>query len=255
MIRTIIIDDEQSAINVLTLLLKKFCSEDIEVIATTTLPFDAKSLIDEYRPDLVFLDIEMPGLSGIDIIRSFENPQFHIVFVTAYDAYAVEAFELSAIDYLLKPVGAEKVQRVISKIKEDIKKHQNALNTQLQQLENLLKKHSVQNDKKIGLGMSDKIVYVSLSDIIYFEAQGSYTKVFLNDNNHILTSKPLGEYEEHLPTNHFFRIHHSYIININKVKEYLKNDGAMVLMENGIKLEVSTRKKKDFLNIMNSLVV
>lgn len=255
MIRAIIIDDEPSAINVLSILLKKYCGNDVEVVASSTSPYDARSLIDQHHPDLVFLDIEMPGMSGIDIIRSIENPQFNIVFVTAYDAYAIEAFELSAIDYLLKPIGVDKVQRVIHKIKEDIRKKQSLVNTQLQQLEALLRQHSLQNEKKIGIGMSDKIIFVNIGEILYCEAQGAYTKVYLNSGKNIMTSKPLGDFEEQLSTQNFFRIHHSYIINLNKVKEFQKNDGAYVMMENGLKLEVSTRKKKDFLTVMNNFVI
>lgn len=255
MIRAIIIDDEPSAINVLSILLKKYCNDDVEVVATSTSPHDARTLIDQYQPDLVFLDIEMPGMSGIDIIRSIENPQFRFVFVTAYDVYAIEAFELSAIDYLLKPIGADKVQRVIHKVKEVIHKKQFLVNTQLQQLETLLKLHSLKSEKKIGIGMSDKIIFVNIGEILYCEAQGAYTKVYLNSGKSILTSKPLGDFEDQLSSQNFFRIHHSYIINLNKVKEFQKNDGAYVIMENGLKLEISTRKKKEFLTVMNNFVI
>jgi two-component system LytT family response regulator len=107
MIRTIIIDDEPSALNVLSLLLKKKCKEDVEIVGTTNSPHAGKMLIEQQHPDLVFLDIEMPGMTGVDLVRSFTNPTFRVVFVTAYDDYAVEAFKLSAMDYLLKPIGAE----------------------------------------------------------------------------------------------------------------------------------------------------
>lgn len=255
MIRTIIIDDEPSAINVLSLLLKKKCKDDVEVVATTSSPSEGKVLIEQHKPDLVFLDIEMPGMTGIDLIRSLPNPNFHVVFVTAYDAYAVEAFELSAIDYLLKPIGADKVERVINKIKDNIRKHQLLMNEQLQQLERILKMNGNGNENKIGVGMADKIVFINIPEILYCEAQGNYTNVILHDGKKIMASKTLGEFESLFAHKNFFRIHHSYLINMNRVKEFQRYEGGYVVMENNIKLEVSQRKRKDFLDAISGLVI
>lgn len=255
MIRAIIIDDEPSAINVLSLLLKKKCKDDVEIVATTTSPTEGKALIEQYKPDLVFLDIEMPGMTGIDLIRSLPNPNFHVVFVTAYDAYAVEAFELSAIDYLLKPIGADKVERVINKIKESIRKHQLLMNEQLQQLERIFKMNVNPNENKIGVGMADKIVFVNIPDILYCEAQGNYTNVILHDGRKIVASKTLGEFESQLINKNFYRIHHSFLINMNRVKEFQRHEGGYVMMENNIKLEVSQRKRKDFLDAISNFVI
>ena len=255
MIRAIIIDDEPSAVNVLSMLLQKKCRDDVEVVATSNSPLDAKQLIGLHKPDVVFLDIEMPGMTGIDVIRQFENPGFRVVFVTAYDAYAIEAFELSAIDYLLKPLGADKVMRVVNKIKEEMKKQQAALHIQLAQLESLLKQHASFHEKKIGLGMSDKIIFVAVSEIMFCEAQGSYTQVHLREGKKILTSKPLGDFEEQLSDHNFFRIHHSFLINLSRVKEFQRYEGGYVMMENSVKLEVSQRKRKDFLAAINNFVV
>ena len=255
MIKAIIIDDETSAINVLSLLLKKKCKDDVEVIATTTSPVEGKVLIEQHKPDLVFLDIEMPGMTGIDLIRSLHNPNFHVVFVTAYDAYAVEAFELSAIDYLLKPIGADKVERVINKIKDNIRKQQLFMNEQLQHLERIFKMNTNHNDNKIGVGMADKIVFVNIPDILYCEAQGNYTNVILHDGRKIVASKTLGEFESQLLGKNFFRIHHSYLINMNRVKEFQRHEGGYVMLENNIKLEVSQRKRKDFLDAISNFVI
>jgi two-component system LytT family response regulator len=254
MIRTIIIDDEPSAVNVLSLLLKKKCKDDVQVIATSNSPHLGKNLIEELRPDLVFLDVEMPGMSGIDLLRSFKDPVFRAVFVTAYDAYAVEAFRLSAVDYLLKPIDADDVIHVIEKIKNDINKDQNHLASKLQQLEKLFDQHSNDN-KKIGIGMSDKIIFVTIDDIIYCEAQGAYTSVYLHDGKKILASKSLGDFESQLSTGKFFRIHHSFLINLNHIKEFQRFDGGYALMDNNAKLEVSQRKRKDFLDAINDMVV
>ncbi len=255
MIKAIIIDDENSAINVLSLLLRKKCKDDVEVIATTTSPVEGKALIEQHKPDLVFLDIEMPGMTGIDLVRSLHNPNFHVVFVTAYDAYAVEAFELSAIDYLLKPIGADKVERVINKIKENIRKQQLSMNEQLQHLERIFKMNTNPNENKIGVGMADKIVFVNIPDILYCEAQGNYTNVILHDGRKIVASKTLGEFESQLLGKNFFRIHHSYLINMNRVKEFQRHEGGYVMLENNIKLEVSQRKRKDFLDAISNFVI
>lgn len=254
MIRTILIDDEPSAVNVLSILLKEHCSEDVQVIATSNSPQLGKKLIEQHAPDLVFLDVEMPGLSGIDLVRSFPDPSFRVVFITAYDAYAVEAFRLSAIDYLLKPVEADDIIKVIQKIKKEIHQNIGVSNEQLEKLERLLFQNSGAPEK-IGICMADKIVFVNIKDILYCEAQGSYTYVYLQDGKKIVASKPLGEFETQLNERHFFRIHHSTLINLHRIKEFQRLDGGYVMMENNQKLEISKRKRKDFLDAINHLIV
>jgi len=254
MIRTMIIDDEQTAVNVLAMLLKKKC-RDVEVIATSNSPLEGKKLIERLSPDLVFLDIEMPGMSGIDLLRSFTNPTFRVVFVTAHDAYAVEAFRLSAIDYLLKPVEGDDIVRTIQKIKKDIEKDQNTFGAQLHHLEELLAKNNSSSEAKIGIAMADKIVFVNITDIMYCEANGSYTNVFLQDGNKMVTSKSLSEFEWQLADHNFYRIHHSLLINLNRVKEFQRHDGGYVIMENGKRLEGSQRKRKDFLDAIHDIVI
>jgi two-component system LytT family response regulator len=255
MIRTIIVDDEPSAVNVLSILLKKKCKEDVEVIATSTSPFDGKALIEQYKPDLVFLDIEMPGMTGVDLLRSFTNPTFRVVFVTAFDAYAVEAFRLSAVDYLLKPVEGDDIVRAVQKIKADISRNENTITSQLQQLEKLLTHNTTPAETKIGIGMADKIVFVNITDIIYCEANGAYTHVYLKNGTKMVASKSLGDFEVQLAPNKFFRIHHSSLINLNRVKEFQRLDGGYVILENGKQLEVSQRKRKDFLDAIHDIVV
>lgn len=255
MIRTIIIDDEPSAVNVLATLLKKKCKWDVEVVATSVSPFEGRSLIEQHKPNLVFLDIEMPGMTGVDLVRSFNDPGFRVVFVTAYDEYAVEAFRLSAVDYLLKPVGPESVVKTIKKIKDDIRKNQTNISEPLLQLEKFLSRHSADDDNKIGIAMSDKIVFVYIADIIYCEASSAYTFVHLKDGGKMLASKPLGDFETILMSHRFFRIHHSYLINLNKIKEFQRHDGGYVIMENNKQLEVSRRKRSEFLDAIDGFVV
>jgi two-component system, LytTR family, response regulator len=255
MLRTIIVDDEPSALNVLSLLLKKKCKEDVEVIATSTSPFEGRDLIVQHQPDLVFLDIEMPGMTGVDLLRSFKDPSFRVIFVTAYDAYAVEAFRLSAVDYLLKPVEGDDVVKAVQKIKTDISRNENTISSQLQHLEKLLMLKKGASETKIGIGMADKIVFINIADIIYCEASGAYTNIYLEDGHKMVSSKSLGDFESQLSINKFFRIHHSYLINLNRVKEFQRHDGGYVIMENNKHLEVSQRKRKDFLEAIDDMVV
>lgn len=255
MIRTIIIDDEPSAINVLVLLLNKGWKDEVEIVATSDSPYEGKSSIERYNPDLVFLDIEMPGMSGISLIRSIPNPNFCVVFVTAYDVYAIDAFELCAIDYLLKPVSSEKIGRVIEKVKKDSQQKQTSLSSHLQKLESLLRQNPGIGDKKIALGMSDKIVFTNINDILYCEAKGPYTIVYLQDGKNIVASRTLGDFENQLVNHNFFRIHHSYLINLNRVKEFQRHEGGYVVIERNIRLEVSSRKRKDFLAAIERFVI
>lgn len=255
MIRTILIDDEPSAISVLSTLLHNYCRDDIELIGTTNDPEDGKLLIEQLHPDLVFLDIEMPGMTGVDLVRSFNAPTFRVVFVTAYDANAVEAFRVSAIDYLLKPIGSEDVIKVVQKIKSDVRNELGKLSAQLQNLDKLLNNHSDSSDQKIGIAMADKIVFINFSNIIYCEASGPYTHVYLIDQQKLVSSKALGEFEAQLSGNKFFRIHHHYLINLNQVKEFQRHDGGYVIMENNKGLEVSQRRRKDFLDAIQDIVV
>ncbi|MGZ3853237.1 MAG: LytR/AlgR family response regulator transcription factor [Flavisolibacter sp.] len=255
MIRTVIIDDEPSAVNVLSMLLKKKCSDTVEVIGTSYSPSEGRTLIEELSPDLVFLDIEMPGMSGIDLLRSFTSPGFRVVFVTAYDAYAVEAFRVSAIDYLLKPVEGDDVVRAVDKIKLEMEKGTNTIGDQLHHLEKLLMQNTSSADDRIGINMADKIVFVNIQEIMYCEANGSYTNVWLHDGKKMVASKPLCDFELQLAGHRFLRIHHSSLINLHRVKEFQRHDGGYVIMEDGKRLEVSQRKRRDFLDSIYDIVV
>jgi two-component system LytT family response regulator len=255
MIRAIIIDDEPLAVESLEIILKKRFRNDVQVIATSNSPHLGKSLIEEHKPDLVFLDVEMPGLSGIDLLRSFPNPTFRVVFITAFDDYAIEALRLSAIDYLLKPIDQEEIVKLIPRIKNEKSKNENQLTSQIQNLEKILLQNTKATESKIGIAMADKIVFINVSDILYCEAKGVYTNIYLYDGKKILASKPLGDFESQLSPHKFFRIHHSTLVNLNHIKEFQRFNGGYVVMQNEVKLEVSHRKRKDFLEAINDQLV
>ena len=255
MIRTIIIDDEPLAIEALEIILKKKCRDDVQIIATSNSPQLGKALIEEHQPDLVFLDIEMPVMSGIELVRSFSNPNFRVVFITAFDIYAIDALRLSAVDYLLKPVDTDDIINVVMKIKSAIIKKENLLGTKIHDLEKMLSSTRISPESRIGIAMADKIVFINISDILYCEAKGVYTSIYLLEGKKILASKPLGDFEAQLSTHKFFRIHHSTLINLNRIKEFQRFNGGYVIMQNDAKLEVSHRKRKDFLDAIDDLVV
>lgn len=255
MISAIIIDDEPSSVNVLSLLLQKYCSQDVQVVATTNSPFLGRALIEQHKPELVFLDIEMAGMSGIDLINSFGEISFRFIFITAFDAYAVEAFRINAVDYLLKPVEADDIIRSVEKIKKDIAKNSNVSNDQLEKLKKIFLQPNALPESKIGIAMADKIVFFNIAEIVYCEAQGAYTTVHLQNGKKIVASKSLGEFELQLSVHKFFRIHHSTLINLNQIKEFQRLDGGYVIMENNTRLEVSQRKRKAFLDTITRLIV
>jgi two-component system LytT family response regulator len=227
----------------------------VQVIATSNSAHLGKSLIEEHQPDLVLLDIEMPGMSGIDLVRLFPNPAFHVVFVTAFDAYAIEALRLCAMDYLLKPIEPDDIISVVAKIKTEIRKNENLLSSKIQNLEKLFAQNNISPESRIGIAMAEKIVFVNISDIIYCEASGVYTNIHLQDGKKLVASKPLGDFESQLSNHKFFRIHHSTLINLNYIKDFQRFNGGYVVMQNDVKLEVSHRKRKDFLDAINDVVV
>ncbi|HSB93941.1 MAG TPA: LytTR family DNA-binding domain-containing protein [Flavitalea sp.] len=253
MIKAIIIDEEFEAINISRQLLEMHCGDEVQIVGTSNTPQEAKSLILANRPDLVFVEANMPGMTGIEFIRSFDDRHFKVVFVNVDDSYALDAFELNAIDYLLKPVQANKLIRVIQKMKDEINKQQALATLQLQKLERQLQKH-LSIDMKIGISSTDKIVYLNIYEIMYCQAHGAYTNIYLRTGKRILASKTLGDFESQLSSQYFFRIHHSILINLNHVREFQRSEGYVVV-DNNEKLEVSQRKRKDFLDAIDNFIL
>ncbi|MGE5520148.1 MAG: LytR/AlgR family response regulator transcription factor [Candidatus Dadabacteria bacterium] len=254
MIRCIIIDDEPSAISALNILLEKNCKHLVEVVATASNAEEGRKLIETLSPGLVFLDIEMPGMNGVELLRSFDHPTFRVIFVTAYDEYAVEALHLSAVDYLLKPLLAEDLVRAVEKVSYN-GGNDNNLESRVIRLEELLAQNPSSIEPRIGIGMADKIVFVNINDILYCEASGSYTNVYLQDGKKMMACRLLADFELQLSMHNFFRIHNSILINMDRVKEYQRHDGGYVIMENGKQLEVSQRRRKDFLEAIHDMIV
>jgi two-component system LytT family response regulator len=202
---------------------------------------EAVKLINQKKPDLVFLDIEMPGKNAFDLLSVFQPVKFEIVFVSAFDKYAIQAFKYSAIDYLLKPVSIDELIITVEKVRARISEKN--MNWRLENYFN----YKQNADSKIAIKTSEGYFFCSPKEIIYCSASGAYTWLFLSDGQKMLSSDSLKEFEELLPANIFCRIHHAYLINISFASKYIKGRGGQVKLSNGVILDVSIRKKEDFL--------
>ena len=244
MIAAVIVDDETKALQSLSWELTNF-SDEIEVLATFTDPFEALSFLEKNTPDCLFLDIEMPTMDGFQFIQKLTNKDFPVVITTAYNQYAIKALKNEAIDYLLKPIDTDDLKDTIAKIKK-----YNAKNYSADRLEKiLLSFNSKSIDRKITLNTDGKLLFLEGDEILYAESDGNYSTIYLTDGQKIVLTKKLKEVNELLPQESFFRIHNSYIINLNKIKEFIKTDGYVVLKSNH-KIPVSRQKKSDFLDML-----
>lgn len=244
LIKAIIIDDEERARNTLSSLLLEYC-RDVQVIDMSSNVPDGVISIQKHKPDVVFLDIEMPEYNGFELLDFFNEIDFNIVFVTAYSQYAIRAFEVSATDYLLKPVDIDALQKAVDKIKD--KQSQTAIHKRLE----LLKENFTSEEiKKIALPMSDGLLFIEVKDIILLEADGAYTNVFLKNGSKILVSKKLKFFEDALNNRpQFFRPHRSHLINISYIKKYIKGENE-IIMDNQFSVSLSRDLKHDFESLL-----
>jgi two-component system LytT family response regulator len=203
--------------------------------------------INRLKPDVVFLDIQMQRETGFDLLTRLKQIDFELIFTTAYSEYAIKAFKFSAIDYLLKPIDVPELQAAIEKVS---KKRENNISARIEHLIHNLKPASSQKFK-IALPSSDGLVFVKVEEILYCEAESNYTQIHLVNGAKHLVSRTLKEYEDLLSDQDFFRIHNSYIINLNLIKNYVRGEGGYVVMTNGKSLDVSKRKKESFLSRLN----
>lgn len=240
MIKTILIDDEERAINTLTMLLSTYVPE-IEIVATCNNVPAGVIAINQHRPNLVFLDIEMPEYNGFELLSFFRDVDFEIIFVTAYSEYAVRAFEISAIDYILKPVEVDLLLSAMERFQQ--KKLSNTMQDRLDMLKENITEEEV---KRIALPMNDGLVFIELKDIILIEAEGSYARIITSNGSTLVVSKRLKFFEDLLASRAlFFRPHRSFIINLNYVKKYVKGESAIVLDGQHI-ISLSRERKQEF---------
>jgi len=242
LITAIIIDDEQNCIDSLVFDLQKNCKE-VNVLETCTSPKQGVLTIKKLKPDLVFLDVQMPWMSGFEMLELLDKIDFAIIFTTAFDQFAAKAFRISAIDYLLKPIDINDLKEAIKKASEKIQQKSGTDNI-ANFLQNIKKPEVKQ---RIAVPGREGYEFIEAGKIIYAQAEGSYTHVFLNDKRKLIVSKTLSDIEELLPAEHFQRIHHSTLVNLSHVTHLFKTDGGFVVLDNGEKLAVSKSKKESLM--------
>ena len=248
MIRCVIVEDEEIARKVLKSLLAQYC-QDVMVCAEADDVASGKTMIEMFRPDLVFLDIEMPGGSGFKLLNSIENIDFEVVFITAYEQFAIKAIRHDALDYILKPIDPKELVAAVEKVKEA--KYKKTLK---KQYDNLLKNLDPEQlvVRKISISTTDKIHLIDVDDIIRCESDNYYTKIFFKDGNNLLVSKTLKEMDQKLEEYDFVRTHKSHLVNMRCIKNFIK-DEMMVVLNNNVKVPVSKRKKEKIMEVINNL--
>jgi two-component system LytT family response regulator len=239
MIRSIIIDDEQHCIRALLSDLQQHCPS-IEMVEACSSAKEGMMAIKKLNPDLVFLDVEMPWMNGFEMLEVLGEINFSIIFTTAHDEFAAKAFRISAVDYLLKPIDAGDLKAAVQKVERKIEEGSN-----LQHITNLLRNmRQPSSEQKIALPQREGYEFVDVSSILYCTAEGAYTKVFIEEKKPMLISRTLGDVEELLPPEIFQRIHHSTLVNVTYITQFLRTDGGYVVLKNGEKLSVSKAKKE-----------
>ena len=245
LIKALIVEDEMHNSQALKTLLTEYC-ENVEVCAIAPdVPLAVKA-IKEHSPDVVFLDIELPGASGFTLLDYFEEVDFEVIFTTAYDQYALKAFDVSAMAYLLKPIGLKPLRAALTKVREqknlqNIKERMEAIkiNAQMSRL------------SRLGLPTMEGILFVKLDEIIRCEGDNNYTTFFLQDKTKVLVSKTLGDYEALLSSEGFYRAHRSHLVNLQHVRKFMRGRATRIIMDDNSEVEVSTRKRDDLLSLLS----
>ena len=245
MLTAIVIDDEVNGRIALKQKLKDYCPT-VNVVAEAENGQEGLEMIQRLQPQLVFLDIEMPGMDGFEMLINIPDKKFHLVFTTAYDQYAIKAIKYAAFDYLLKPIDIDELKETVERL--EIAPIPDITGKKLETLEqNLLTKPFL---NKIAIPTQEGLLFFDINHIIRLEAQSNYTMIYFDDQPKMMASRTLKEFEEILPVDTFFRIHNSHIINLLFIKKYIRGDGGQVEMKNGDHILVSRRKKDEFLKII-----
>jgi two-component system LytT family response regulator len=249
-LKAIIVDDESHSRETLKNLVEEFC-EGVDVLIAVSSVQEALAAINQLEPDVVFLDIELQTGTGFDILDQLEVINFEVIFTTAFEQYAIKAVKFSSLDYLLKPIDLEELQKAVEKARKI--KDQAVYNQQLEVLLfNLKQKQPSLN--KICLSTAEGYEFISVDEILYCKAEGSYTSFKLKNNSNFLVSKHLKEYETLLTDQQFMRVHNSFLINLKEVKKFIKSDGGYILMNNDDPVSISRNKKDTFFEAMQRIM-
>jgi len=234
-LRTIILDDEPDSVKLLQLQLEQYCPQ-VGVIATYTNPVKALKDIEMHKPDLLFLDIEMPLMNGFEMLEKIINNNFSVVFVTAYNQFALKAFRFNALDYLVKPFDTKELIEAVTKAERQIKPS----SSQLMQLQKQLQGEPI---NKIAIPSNNGVSFIDFNEIIYVEASNNYSKLVLTDKRIFTISKTLKDVQEVLEERHFLRVHRQYIVNLNCLKQFNRND-SILTMNNGDIIPIARNQKE-----------
>lgn len=240
----VVIDDEVRSRGLLVDLINKFCPH-LDVVGEASNVAKGLDLLAHTKVDVVFLDVEMPDGTGFDLLQNYGMVDFRVIFVSAYDHYAVQAFQYSAVDYLLKPVESGRLLNAVKKVMDEDRF--DALN---QKIELLL--HNRRSFDKVALPSTEGIQFVKVDDIIRCESSNNYTFIYLNNSKRILVTKTLKEYDEMLTPANFIRVHKSHLVNTAYIKEYKKGEGGSLILEDGMEVLVSRRRKEQLLDFLMS---
>lgn len=250
MIKAIIIDDEKHCIDRLNNLLKDYCPE-ITVSENCADIDSAFEKINELKPDVIFLDVQIHDVTGFDLLKKFEKLDFEVIFMTAFEQYAVQAFRFSALDFLLKPIDSDDLISAVEKLKNKIGRKGNSLENLELMIQNF--NNFRQKNKKITVPTVYGFEMISTQEILYCKSDVNYTTLFLKGEKSFTVAKTLKEFENVLSLYNFFRINNSYVVNLEYIKTYNKGKGGFITLENDAEIEVSSRRKDEFFRQLEKL--
>ena len=242
-LRTIIIDDEVNAVNFISSVIEEYCP-GLDVVGTAGNVSGGVAVIREKDPDLVFLDVEMPDGSGFDLLQDFPDKAFDVIFITAFNHYAIKAIKYSAVDYILKPVN---ISEFVEAVKKVIRVRAGDKQSSNESIKVLLENLRTTNPSRLAIPTSDGMEYVNPKEIIRLEADRSYSWLFMTASRKMLVSKHLKEFQDLLSDRYFFRSHNSHLINLKYVRKYIRKDGGYIEMQDGARIPVSRNRKDLFL--------
>ena len=247
MINAILIDDERDGLDDLRETLEKYCPE-VSVKGTFNVPTDGLEAIKKIKPDLVFLDVQMPGMSGFELLQKLSPVTFNVIFVSAYDRYAIKAIKFSALDYLLKPIDVDELIQAISRLKERITPTPYSLQSVF---------HNTQQTsgriERLAVPSTEGIEFFDVKDIIFCKADSCYTHVYLTDRQNKIVTRVLKDFEDLLSESGFCRVHNSFLINLTHVKRYVRGEGGYAILTDDHHVDISRRRKEEFLSLLNRL--
>ena len=243
MIRTVLVDDETDSIRVLQKLLEKYCPQ-VAVVGTAEGVETALAVIQGTRPDLLFLDIEMMQGNAFDLLNQLRPLTFQVIFVTAFDNYAIRAFKYSAVDYLLKPVDIDELVTAVDRVAE--RSQQKNIIDQMQVFLDNMGTFNLAT-QKMAVPTVDGLIFINLKEVVRLEAKSSYTQILMENGEVVTATRTIKDYEDILPEGLFCRIHNSHIINLQKIEKYNKGRGGYVTLEDGSTIEVASRRRQEFL--------